>query len=221
MPISREKLGATPKSALPRRSSRSRSGVGANAAPGGRGRGIVRGRARSSRFGGGGPLSACALADLLGMKRRFSIPPRAGALERARAADRAKASRRSRERDAQRRGCRRKWFACCSRQAREARGETQSAKLAWHARSTMQDKGTTRHRITKAGRRRRVALEGQFAASARCALRFRARADPVEVVAVRVSRDRKAVPVKFASGKSRTVRKLVKAGGRPSRWAMN
>jgi N-methylhydantoinase A/oxoprolinase/acetone carboxylase beta subunit len=148
-------------------------------------------------FGGGGPLHACALADLLGM-RTILVPPHAGvlsALGLAIAPERRDAAASiMRTADAIDQG----WFGgrldMLSTRARNASAQ----RLAWHARVRYAGQGHELD-IACAPGDDGAAIAGRFAAAHATRYGFTLERQ-VEVVAVRVAATGDPVPVKFAGG---------------------
>jgi N-methylhydantoinase A/oxoprolinase/acetone carboxylase beta subunit len=150
-------------------------------------------------FGGGGPLHACALADLLGM-RTILVPPHAGVLsalglaiapERRDAASSVMRAAGSVDRTAFR-------TLLDSLAARAANASART--LAWHARVRYAGQG---HELdipcTRADDGASLARRFTVAHEARYGFTLER---PVEIVAVRVAATGKAVPVKFTTKKT-------------------
>ncbi len=156
-------------------------------------------------FGGGGPLHACALADLLGM-RTILVPPHAGVLSALGLAiaperrDAAVSVMRAAD------GVDKKWFrGVLDRLAKRAANAT-AKKLAWHARIRYAGQGHELDIACKPGDDG-ASIAKRFAVAHEVRYGF-ALARPVEIVAVRVAATGKAVPVKFTTGKKHITKKL-------------
>ncbi len=157
-------------------------------------------------FGGGGPLHACALADLLGMTT-ILVPPHAGVLSALGLAiaperrDAAVSVMRAAD------GVDKKWFRVLL-DALAKRAVNASAKtLAWHARVRYAGQGHELDIACKPGDDG-ASLAKRFAAAHEARYGFTL-TRAVEIVAVRVAATGKAVPVKFGTGKKSAVKKLV------------
>jgi len=156
-------------------------------------------------FGGGGPLHACALADLLGMTT-ILVPPHAGvlsALGLAIAPERRDAAvsvmRAAASID-------KKWFrALLDGLATRAVNES-AKKLAWHARIRYAGQGHELDIACKPGDDG-TSLTKRFAAAHLARYGFVLERG-VEIVAVRVAATGKAVAVKFGAGRKFSVKKL-------------
>jgi N-methylhydantoinase A/oxoprolinase/acetone carboxylase beta subunit len=156
-------------------------------------------------FGGGGPLHACALADLLGMTT-ILVPPHAGVLSALGLAiaperrDAAVSVMRAAD------GVDKKWFrALLDALAKRAVNAT-AKRLAWHARVRYAGQGHELDIACKPGDDG-VSLAKRFAGAHGARYGFTL-ARAVEIVAVRVAATGKAVPVKFGTGKKRAARRL-------------
>jgi N-methylhydantoinase A/oxoprolinase/acetone carboxylase beta subunit len=157
-------------------------------------------------FGGGGPLHACALADLLGMKT-ILVPPHAGVLSALGLAiaperrDAAVSVMRAADR------VDKKWFRALL-DALAKRAVNASAKtLAWHARVRYVGQGHELDISCKPGDDG-ASLTKRFAVAHDLRYGFTLERG-VEIVAVRVAATGKAVPVKFGTGKKTAVKRLV------------
>jgi N-methylhydantoinase A len=156
-------------------------------------------------FGGGGPLHACALADLLGMTT-ILVPPHAGVLSALGLAiaperrDAAASVMRSAE------NVDKKWFRALLDGLAKRAVNASAKKLAWHARIRYAGQGHELDIACKPGDDG-VSLSKRFAAAHDARYGF-VLARPVEVVAVRVAATGKAVAVKFGSGKKFAVKKV-------------
>jgi len=156
-------------------------------------------------FGGGGPLHACALADLLGMKT-ILVPPHAGvlsALGLAIAPERRDAAL-SVMRAAD--SVDKKWFRGVLDGLAKRAANASAKKLMWHARIRYAGQGHELDIACKPGDDG-VSLTKRFSAAHNVRYGFTL-ARPVEIVAVRVAATGKAVPVKFTTGKKRAVMRL-------------
>lgn len=148
-------------------------------------------------FGGGGPLHACALADLLGM-RSVLVPPHAGvlsALGLAIAPERREAAtsvlRPAATLD-------KAWFQGRLQDiARTARGAMESPRLAWTARVRFAGQGHELD-VPCTADDDGASLDRRFAAMHQTRFGF-VLDSPVEIVAVRVAALAHGIPVRFAA----------------------
>jgi N-methylhydantoinase A len=156
-------------------------------------------------FGGGGPLHACALADLLGMKT-ILVPPHAGVLSALGLAiaperrDAAVSVMRAAD------SVDKKWFRGVLDGLAKRAANASAKKLMWHARIRYAGQGHELDIACKPGDDG-VSLTKRFSAAHNVRYGFTL-ARPVEIVAVRVAATGKAVPVKFTTGKKRAVMRL-------------
>ncbi len=159
-------------------------------------------------FGGGGPLHACALADLLAMNS-ILVPPHAGvlsALGLAIAPERRDAAASiMRAADSIDTG----WFSARLDALAMRAANASAQRLAWHARVRYAGQGHELDIACVPGDNG-AALAARFAAVHAARYGFTLER-PVEIVAVRVAATGKAVPVKFGADRG-AARRAVGAG---------